>query len=285
LSECICLQLAASGKDTPLARTIATDCLEDLARGALKTIAGRLDAPLAEVQAAVDAIRACDPRPGLEFPQEESSAIWPEVELYKTDEGCWHVALLDHSLPALRIDESYLSLLADRQTNAATKSYLRENYRVAQNLLSAIEQRRQSLLAVSRAIFAHQETYIESGFKNLAPLTMKQVAHRAKVSESTVSRIVNTSYAQTPYGLFCLRTLFSSAVAQSNAQACSSARIKTHLQRLLAEEDPTLPLSDQSLAELVREQLGIEVSRRAINKYRGSLGIPNCARRRRCTPV
>lgn len=254
--------------------------LEELSKGQIRHVAQACSSTPLEVQEVCDLIRELNPRPASQFSDEEEHCIWPELELYCDEDNCFSVRHVETLLPALRIDETYLSLLDNPGLQAKTKSYLTENLRLAQGIFNAMEQRKKTMLNVAGAIMYCQQDFCAGGMLAIAPLTMAQVATLADVHESTVSRVVNNTYMQTPHGLIELRRFFSAAVKREDGASCSAESIKQHLAQMISEEDTKHPLSDQQLADRIASKMGVSISRRTINKYRKSLGILTHTQRR-----
>lgn len=279
IQECLLLQLEARGEAEFLTRCIVSEHLADLAAARYAVIARDLETSIDKVQAACDVIRRLDPRPGLHFDTDQGAIIWPEVEVVRADGG-WKVCLREFDMPRMVINEEYLPLLHQEGIDKPTLEYLREKLKAAQGLLQGIEQRRQTLYRVACCIAELQKEFFDRGFEALRPLTMAQVAETLELSESTISRVVNGNYLQTPKGLFEMRYFFRSGVSQSCDGAISSEGVKHYIQQLVENEDQCRPLSDESIREKLTQQ-GIDISRRTINKYRQSMGILSASQRRR----
>ena len=281
-----------------IAAAIIAGHLENLAAGHLQRIAGSLEAPVEDVQKAVDLLRSFDPRPGLQFLGHSEVMVWPEVLARKDADGNIIVSLCEFCLPKLAIDNSYVDLMQEQKLNPNTKRYLRNEHKAATGLLRAVEMRYLSLRNVSVAIAANQMGFFEHGPSHLAPLTMAVIANETGLSESTVSRVVNGHYMQTPHGLFELKAFFSASLKtldkNSNAagskagQAAGStvtnhsqAAIMRSLKQLVEHEDSSMPLSDSQICNCLQDQLNVAISRRTVNKYRTRLGIPSHSLRRR----
>jgi RNA polymerase sigma-54 factor len=301
LAECLQLQLAARGANDGIASIIVCEYLSEVAAGHLKQIAAALSCPVAEVQQAVDLIRSLNPRPGLQFGRSRSASVWPEVEITR-GEGGFVVRLLDFDIPRLRLNDGYLALL-DRDTlQPKTNAWLQARLKEAKGLIAGIEQRRQTIYRIACCLAETQSDFLEHGVDHLRPLTMAQVARLLELSESTVSRVVNGTYMQTPRGLLEMRYFFRSGVdnrtgrpgsghsaeaAGTPAQVLelgtdtvSSESIKQRIKALVEAENPHSPLSDQTICTILAQD-DIHLSRRTVTKYRQSLQIPSTTQRRR----
>lgn len=278
LSECLTLQLEAAGRMTPLVKQLIDEHLTEFESRTPAAIAHDMGITLRELSEALDVVRACNPRPAGQFGS-PSEPVWPEVVIEPAEEGGFRVHLQDFYLPHLRINEQYRTL-ASSVKEPGTQTYLKEKLKEAETLMSNITYRKTTLYKVACCIADMQVDFFDKGYDYLRPLTMAQVAQATGVSESTVSRLVNGNYIQTPVGTFELRFFFSSAASNATEAAVSSTSVRHKISELVAAEDPAHPLSDQAIVDALANA-GIVLSRRTVNKYRGELGIPARAARRR----
>ena len=160
------------------------------------------------------------------------------------------------------------------------KEYLLEKMESAAALIRNIEQRRNTILSVAKAIVEYQQDFFKKGEKNLKALTLKQIAEELDIHESTVSRTVNGKYLQCCRGMFELKFFFSSKVSEQSGGDVSSNSVKAYIKEIIAEENRNKPYSDQKILEMLSEK-GFEVSRRTIAKYRDEMGIPSSSKRKR----
>ena len=241
-------------------------------------IARDMGITLSELNEALDVVRTCNPRPASQFGA-SSNPIWPEVVVEACGDGRYDVTLQDFDLPHLKINPVYRSLASSVREREA-KTYLNEKLKEAESLIYGINFRHATLYKVACCVVQMQVEFFERGYDCLRPLTMAQVAEAAGVSESTVSRVSNGNYMQTPRGVFELRFFFCSSAYRMADRVVSSVSVKKRIQDLVAQEDPKSPLSDQAISEVLEHE-GVAVSRRTVNKYRDELGIPARAARRR----
>ncbi|MBO8159004.1 RNA polymerase factor sigma-54 [Thermosyntropha sp.] len=282
LPECLLIQLAHYGKESEVAKQIILYHLDDIAKGKINKIAQKLEVPVHQVQEICDLIRTLDPKPGLQYSNdEEIKYVVPDVLVEKI-EGEYVVVINDFHFPRLMINHVYENILKRPENfSIETKKYLEEKMGAALWLIKSIEQRRMTLYKVARCIVDIQKDFFEKGVAYLKPLTLKQVADIVQVHESTVSRATANKYMQTPQGLFELKYFFSSGIQASNGDnKVSSTSIKHMLQEIIAEEDNTSPLSDEAISKILSER-GIKISRRTVAKYRQELGIPSAMARKR----
>lgn len=282
LAECLMIQLCHYGKDDPVIERIVNNHLEDIARGRLNRIAQALSLTIQQVQEICDLIRTLDPKPGLQYSNgEQVKYIIPDAFVEKVD-GEYVIVVNDFQFPRLTINRVYEKIM--RQPESFTqeaRKYLEEKMGSAMWLIRSIEQRRMTLYKVARCIVDIQKDFLDNGIEFLKPLTLREVADIVEVHESTVSRATTNKYIQTPQGLFELKYFFSTGVQCSRGEEKVSARsIKKRIEDMVAQEDPTQPLSDETIAQTLQGQ-GICISRRTVAKYRNELGIPSTMTRRR----
>lgn len=277
LQECLLLQLKEREHAPSLAEVIIKNYLEEVARGRLREIAHKIGACQKEVQEAVDFIRTLNPKPGSSLGgAEDVRYIVPDVIVEKVEGE--YVIVINDNVPHLVISPFYKSLL--QQGEESLNSYIKKRLESALWLIKSIEQRRLTLYKVTEWIVSIQKEFLEKGIRYLKPLTLKEVADKIGIHESTVSRATANKYVQTPRGLYPLKFFFSSGIEGAEGEAYSVASIKSHLKELVENEDRASPYSDQKLTELLKER-GIQVSRRTVTKYREEMGIPASFKRRR----
>lgn len=280
LSECLILQLRRQGDLSPLLCHIVSDHLQDLAEGKLKRVAQTLNCTPLEVQEAADRIRKLNPKPGLACHGESPRYIFPDVTVRKM-QGEWEVWVNEGYMPRLGISTQYERMLRENNESAhQAAAYIRERIQSAMWLLKSIEQRRNTLYRVSQVIMEVQQDFFEYGVSCLKPLTLREVAEELELHESTVSRATQHKYIQTPRGLFPFRFFFPSGVSNQSGGNTSARSVKNRIQQLIQGEDKGKPLSDQVIADRLREA-GIRISRRTVAKYREEMGIISSQARRR----
>lgn len=278
LAECLRLQLDAAGLMTPLLDDLLANHLAELEKKSLVSVAREMGVEKSDLEAALADIRTCNPRPGSQF-DTGADSVWPEVAVERQGDGSYQVRLNDLYLPELRVDAHYRTLAATAR-DKATADYLKEKIREAEGLIAGIAYRNATMCKIACFIAEMQAEFFDEGFDRLRPLTMAQAAEAAGVSQSTVSRLVNGNYLQTPRGTFELRFFFHGATRAEGAVEVSSVSVKRYIRKAIDAEDPSKPLSDQAIAELLRDE-GVVISRRTVAKYRGQLAIPVRAVRKR----
>lgn len=280
LRECLTLQLERDNNPSPLAMTIVREFLPAVADGRFEYIVSRLRCGRKEIREAIDLIRTLNPKPGSGYSGgSETSYIIPDLVVEKVGGDYW-VVVNDSSIPYLNINPFYQNLVKASGGDRQLSSFVKRKLESALWLIRSIEQRRLTLFRVASQLVELQRGFLDQGIKRLKPLTLKEVAQRVGVHESTVSRATANKYMQTPRGLFPLRFFFSGGLTGTEGEDYSSRCIKTFLKELIREEDPDRPFSDLRLADLLLEQ-NIVISRRTVAKYREEINIPSSHKRRR----
>ena len=243
-----------------------------------KEIAKAISRPIEAVQQALEYIRTLDPRPGLRYNKVQARLIEPDVAFVKHGDE-WLCLMNDEDVPTLRLNPAYKRLLSRETNDKDTRNYVKERYKSAIQLIKNIEQRRQTIMKVCYSIVARQQEFLEKGIDELKPMMIKEVAEEIGVHPSTVSRAVANKYAHTPQGVFELRYFFSESVQGPEGGNTSLLILKRRVKKLIEEEDPTRPLTDEQITRILQSQ-GIQVTRRTVAKYREDMRIPSTHQRR-----
>jgi RNA polymerase sigma-54 factor len=243
-----------------------------------KEIAKAIGRPHEAVQQALDYIRTLDPRPGLQYNKVQARLIEPDVAFVKHGDE-WLVLMNDDDLPQLRLNPAYKKLVTRDTNDKNTRDYVKERYKSAIQLIKNIEQRKQTITKVCYSIVARQQDFLEKGIDQLKPMMIKEVAEEIGVHPSTVSRAVASKYAHTPQGVFELRYFFSESVQGPEGGNTSLLILKRRVKKLIDDEDPSRPLTDEQLTRILQSQ-GIQVTRRTVAKYREDMRIPSTHQRR-----
>jgi RNA polymerase sigma-54 factor len=285
LRECLLLQLEARGDKDGLPWRIIHDHFDHLVNRRFPEIARQLRVPAEEVQAAADAIATLNPKPGLQVSNEDPKYVVPDLLVERVDEA-YVVQLNDRHLPRLRISSAYEGVLRDKKkselngSELQTREYIQSKLNSARWLIQTIEQRRRTMIKVMNCIIREQHDFFERGIAFLRPLTLQQVARQIGMHESTVSRVCNGKYVQTPRGVFELKFFFSSGLETEDGEDVSARTAKDIIRTLIDEEDKKEPLSDQRIAEVLHQR-GLRIARRTVAKYREQLSILPARFRRR----
>lgn len=230
-----------------------------------------------QLKFAINLLKTLKPYPGMDFDKEESDYQIPDVVVSKKDLH-WQVQLNPDVLPKLRINSFYSSMIR-RADQSEDNLYLRNQMLEAKNFIKSIDERHKTLLKVASCIVEHQKAFLEIGAEAMKPLVLRDVAEEVELHESTVSRVTTNKYMLTPRGLFELKYFFSSHVGTTAGGEASSTAIRAMIKKLVANENPRKPLSDNVIATLLKDE-GIEVARRTVAKYRESLHIPSSSERK-----
>lgn len=281
LEECLLLQLRESEGVPQEVFQIVERHLPDVAQGKVSKIAAALGITVKQTQLAIDLIRSLDPKPGRWYTSETPEYIMPDVVVERSS-GEYVVLVNDRAVPRLHINDFYRRILEQQNDSVAkeTREYITGKLNSALWLLKSMEQRRQTLFKVTEAIVEFQKEFFQQGVHKLRPLTLKQIADRIGMHESTVSRATAGKYAQTPQGVFELKYFFGSGVATDEGDSASAESIKVKIKSMVDREDSRQPLSDQKISELLQQE-GIQISRRTVAKYREEIGILSSMQRKR----
>ncbi len=303
LRECLGLQIAAQRREAVLAmrrraqagtelypvsenefdifetaRHIVANCLTLLQKKDMRELTKSCSRTAEEVQAAVEYIRTLDPRPGQRYNVSATRLIEPDVAFVKRD-GEYVVLMNEDDMPTLRLSGSYRKMLRNKRTEKEVREYVKERYKSAIQLLRNIEQRKNTIVRTCEAIVRRQGEFLERGESALRPMMIKEVAEEIGVHPSTVSRAVANKYVHTAQGVYELRFFFSEGVNGPEGGDLPLVLLKRKVKKLIEEEDPRNPLTDDHLAMELRAQ-GINVTRRTVAKYREDLQIPSTHQRR-----
>jgi RNA polymerase sigma-54 factor len=268
----------AVGQILSTAVAIVDQHLRALQNKQYKEIARAINRPPEAVQEALEYIRTLDPRPGLRYNKSQPRLIEPDVAFIKHGDE-WLVMMNEDDVPVLRLNPAYKKLLTRDTNDKDTRNYVKERYKSAIQLIKNIEQRKQTITKVCYSIVTRQQDFLEKGIDQLKPMMIKEVAEEIGVHPSTVSRAVANKYAHTPQGVFELRYFFSESVNGPQGGNTSLLILKRRVKKLIEEEDPNRPLTDEQITRILQSQ-GIQVTRRTVAKYREDMRIPSTHQRR-----
>ncbi len=280
IQECLLIQLRELGQTETLTFRLVSEAFGDLIAHRWNDLARRFGVPAAAVQAAADSLASLDPKPGLKYSGKDDGYITPDLIVEKIDGG-YKVFLNDTGMPRLRLSRAYQEVTRDRKKlTPENREVIASKMNSATWMIQAIEQRRQTMLKVMNFIVDRQREFFEKGIEYLKPLTLREVAEVINMHESTVSRVTNEKFVQTPRGVLPLKFFFSSALSTSSGEDASARSIRAKLEKMVADEDTGKPLTDQQIVHLFQEQ-GIKIARRTVAKYRDQLGILPARMRKR----
>jgi RNA polymerase sigma-54 factor len=280
LRECLMLQLKDAGLEQSVPYRLVRDCFDELINHRWSEISKRFGISPSDVQKAADEIAKLDPKPGLVYSDASDNYIIPDLVVEKID-GKYHVFLNDANLPRLKLSRAYQEIARDKKKfEGENKEFISNKLNSANWMIQAIEQRRQTMLKVMNYIVERQRDFFEKGVQYLKPLTLREVAEVISMHESTVSRVTNEKFVQTPRGVLPLKFFFSSGLSTTGGEDVSARGIKDQIQKLVENEDPKHPLTDQAIVNILKES-GVQIARRTVAKYRDQLGVLSARMRKR----
>ncbi len=279
LAECLALQAKEADRyDPAMARLI--DNLDLLAKGALpqlKRMCGVDDEDLMDM---ISEIRAYDPKPGCKIGGGDVQAVVPDIFIAERA-GKWLIEINSATLPKVLVNRTYFTELKDGAQDKASKEWLNDCMADASWLVKALDQRQRTIIKVATEIVKQQENFFREGVEHLRPLTLKNVADKIEMHESTVSRVTSNKYLSCSRGTFELKYFFTSGIQSSTGgEAASAEAVKSHIKSLIDNEDPKKILSDDKLVALLKDK-GFDIARRTVAKYREALGLGSSVQRRR----
>jgi RNA polymerase sigma-54 factor len=280
LRECLMLQLCEAGLEQSVPYRLVRDCFDELINHRWSEISKRFGISPGDVQRAADEIKKLDPKPGLVYSSASDNYIIPDLIVEKID-GRYHVFLNDANLPRLKLSRAYQEIARDKKKfEGENKEFISNKLNSANWMIQAIEQRRQTMLKVMNYIVDRQRDFFEKGVQYLKPLTLREVAEVINMHESTVSRVTNEKFVQTPRGVLPLKFFFSSGLSTTAGEDVSARGIKAQIEKLVGEEDAKHPLTDQAIVNILKEG-GVQIARRTVAKYRDQLGVLSARMRKR----
>jgi RNA polymerase sigma-54 factor len=282
LRECLLIQIRQSGEEMAFETKLVTDYMQDLLENRLPEIAKKMNCSIEDINHAIERLSKFDTSPGLQVGRNENHPVTADVIVEYSDEsGDYTVRLVEEGLPRLRLSDYYVKMAAGSKVGEKAKQFLQNNIRSAQWIIDAIEQRKNTLLKVTRSIVNHQRDFFDKGQLYLKPLPMSKVADDVGVHLATVSRAVAGKYVQCSWGILPLRKFFSGGVEDAQGNEKSWEAVRAKLQEIIDAEDKSKPLSDDQIKEKLAESGITDLARRTIAKYRGILKIPSARLRKK----
>jgi RNA polymerase sigma-54 factor len=279
LRECLLLQLTPEIPFHDVLRVLISEHLEDLEHNRLPVIEKKTGIPLDKIKEAIEHLCRLKLRPATTFSSEDAHYVVPDLIVEQNDQGEYEVRLADENAPQVTISRYYQHQLRSKQTDPQTREWIQKRIQSARWLIEAIEQRRNTLLKVARAIIDHQKQFLDKGPEFIEPLKMQQIADRIGVHVTTVSRAVDDKWVQTTRGIFPLKRFFGCGTTTADGDEIAWDTIKQKLLEVIAKEDKQNPMSDDEIVKEMSRQ-GVKVARRTVTKYRQNLMIPSSRQRR-----
>lgn len=281
LRECLLAQAEIIYPDNTIVHTIIDKYIPLLERKNYKQIARELKTTQERVVKAAKVIATLNPKPGVKYNDERPLYITPDVYVERLSDGDYHVVINDDGLPRLRVSSYYSDLVRNGASSEAA-AYIREKMTNARWFLRSLQQRERTIYRVSEAIIARQQEFFDKGINYLKPMILKDIAEDTGLSESTISRVTTKKYMHTPQGTFELKFFFTSKISRMDAfggDDLASTAVQERIKAIVSKEDPKHPLSDQKIAEILKEE-DIDIARRTVAKYREVLGILSSSQRK-----
>jgi RNA polymerase sigma-54 factor len=272
LTESLRIQLRVLGLENSPADVMVRDHMKQLQSHQYPEISRHMGLSADEVAHYLEIIRGLSPRPGAGYSAKRSDYVLPDVFVVKEGEE-YKIVLNDDGLPKLRISPTYRRLLDHKEPGSEeTRAYVKDKLRSALWLLKSVDQRQRTIYKVAESIVRHQRAFLDHGITHLRPLVLRDVASDIGMHESTVSRVVANKYMHTPRGVYEMRFFFHSGITSTMGEAISSVTIKDRIRKMIEDEDPSRPLSDSRIADVLGAE-GLPLARRTVAKYREELRI------------
>lgn len=281
LQECLLIQARQLDLEGTLVEKIIQRHLADLEKKRYGNIAKALGITLQDVmEAAQIIIHELEPKPGRSYTEDETHYAVPDVYVIKVEDR-YVIQLNEEGLPRVRINPYYRKLLGRKEEiDKATKDYIEERLRSAQWLIKGMEQRNKTIYKVAESIVKFQRDFLEQGISHLKPMVLKDVAEDISMHESTISRVTTNKYMHSPQGIFPMKFFFTTGFSGGTGSEVSSLTVKDVIQKMIKEEEPSKPLKDQQIVDVLKAQ-GVTIARRTVAKYREELRIPPTSVRKR----
>lgn len=276
IKECLILQLQREDNDYYFKRMLIENHLENIYDNKYPKIVKETGRTLDDIKETVLSLQKLNPKPGGEISSQNTHFIVPDIVVHK--EGDEYVLSLEEKyIPQLRINNTYRKLLRDKDSTA--KDFIRKKMESANWIIDAIKQRQQTLRLVVQEIIDHQRDFLEYGVSHLKPLKMKDLAEILGVCISTISRTIGHKYIQTPRGIFALKFFFTGSISKNNGVDESRVSVQGRIQKIIEQENKKKPLSDVDISKKLKD-VGLDIARRTVTKYREFLKIPSSRRRK-----
>jgi len=274
LREALLIQLERKGPEAALTKAMVQDHLDLVAKKSWQTLSKLYSRSEQEIKKSINLIAHLDPKPGRSFYAEEPIAITPEATVSIKDSGHddLEIKFHDEHVPVLKINAEYRRMLREKETDPATKKFLKTNLASGMDFIKALELRRSTIQVITEELVREQPLFFTRGFSNLRPLRLKDIAQKLDLHESTVSRAIHGKYLATPQGTIAYKNFFSQKIETCDGMGESQKSIMEKIKSLIDNENSLKPLSDQSIVNSLKTD-GIQIARRTVAKYRDSLKI------------
>lgn len=274
--ECLLIQAKHHFPELPSMHHIIENHLYNLANKKWDDISQALSIPITEISHMNNLITTLNPKPCSNLFDSEVNFLFPDITINE-QYGEYKITLSDGYLPKIKLNQDYYQL---KNSHPHTSSYIKSNYQNYLWLVNSIEQRQSTIIKIAETIIKEQQLFLKHGFSHLEPMTMKDIAQKIDMHESTVSRATRNKVIRTPVGSFEMNQLFSAKLKMDNTNYASSTQVKLLLEEIISQENPKKPYSDQKLANILKEKKSVTISRRTVAKYREELNILSSTKRK-----
>jgi RNA polymerase sigma-54 factor len=279
MQECLLIQARFADMGGIVVEKIILNHMDDLEKKRYNLISKSLSIPLQEVLSAVSIITNFEPKPGRLYNDDETIYISPDIYVFKVGDD-YEIDLNEDGMPKLRINNYYREILNRKNSlEKNTREYIQDKLRSAAWLIKSIHQRQRTIYKVTESIVKFQRGFFDKGVMHLKPLVLRDVAEQIQMHESTISRVTTNKFVHTPQGVFELKYFFNSAINSLEGESIASESVKEHIKNIIRSEDKHRPLSDQEVADKLKDY-NINAARRTVAKYRESIGILPSRKRR-----
>ena len=279
LQDCLLKQMDSRGWEDTNQYTIVKDYFPLLVRRRVPELARKLSQSTHLIHEAIEKISELDPSPGKRFSEDNNQSISADATVEKVGDE-WVISLNSDFIPRLKINRTYKELIAKGVLSGKEKEYVRNQMRAGKFLISSIDQRQNTIERITRKIIERQTGFFEEGSSKLRPMTMSEVADSIEVHETTVSRAIANKFIKTPHGTLPLKYFFTPGYSGKGGDTVSNTSVKEIIGSIIEQEDPSKPLSDRKIVDLLAIK-EIKLARRTVAKYREELGISPTNLRRR----
>ena len=279
IRECLLSQLEYHNYRKSTAFNIIHDCFENFSKADYEKISAKLFISKKEIKKALEILATLYLYPADNTEITAKQTILPDLSMDKRNDK-WIIAVNDVNTPELVLNNRYSKMLEDKKVDRKARSFIKKNYDNALFFISAIQQRKVTMIKVMQSIVNRQKSYFDTDQKILNPMILKDVAEDINMDISTISRICNGKYVQLPWGIYELRFFFSEGISMLNGDVVSSSLLKKDIVNIIHKEDGKNPLRDEDIADMLRD-IGYKIARRTVSKYREKLSIPSSIIRKR----
>jgi len=279
LQDCLLKQMDARGWSESISYAIVKDHFPLLVRRRVPELSRKLSQSTEDIHAALEKIAELDPAPGRRFSEDSNQSVAADATVEKVG-GEWTISLNNDYIPRLKINKTYKELITKGILSSKEKEYVRNQMRAGKFLINSIDQRQNTIERITKQILEKQADFFDEGVSKLHPMTMSEVAEIIDVHETTVSRAIANKFVSTPHGTFPFKYFFTPGYSGKDGDAVSNTSVKEIIGSIIEQEDPSKPLSDRKIVDLLAEK-DIKLARRTVAKYREELGIPPTNLRRR----